>query len=88
MTWNLLIESDCIPVALRAGARITCRAGSLWVTVEHAQARRSEDIVLLAGQSHPVSESTTYFLSALRGAGAAQCQISGPLEGRLALRLA
>ncbi|MEN7530777.1 MULTISPECIES: DUF2917 domain-containing protein [unclassified Cupriavidus] len=88
MTWNLLIDSDCIPVALRAGARLACQAGSLWVTVEHAQARRSEDIVLLPGQSHCVTETATYFLSALRGAGAVQCRITAPQDARLALRLA
>lgn len=91
MTWNLMIEMDCVPVALRAGARVDCRAGRLWVTVEHARARASEDIVLLPGQSHHVTEDATYFLSALRGVdegGAVLCHITPACDERLVLRLA
>ncbi len=90
MTWDLRIEMECVPVALRAGARVICRTGCLWVTVEHARPRQSEDIVLRAGQSHCVAEDATYFLTALRGlggAGAALCHITPAQDERLVLRL-
>ncbi|PLP98180.1 DUF2917 domain-containing protein [Cupriavidus pauculus] len=88
MTWDLLIESDCVPVPLRAGAHVTCRAGQLWITVEHRRARPSADIVLAAGQQCRVEEDGVYFLSALRapGAGAVQCHITPAARQHLVLR--
>jgi hypothetical protein len=88
MTWDLLIESDCVPVTLRAGAEVACRAGQLWMTVEHRTARPSADIVLLAGQRCRVAEDGIYFLSALRtdNGGMVQCHITPPGRHRLELR--
>lgn len=89
MTCNLTIESDCVPVTLRAGAELVCRAGQLWVTVEHRRARLSEDIVLLAGQRWRVAEDAVYFLSALRGGGnggVVQCRITPARDERQVLR--
>jgi len=86
MTWNLLIESDCVPVALRAGMRVTCSAGQLWITVEHRRARPSADIVLSAGQRCRVEEDGVYFLSALRALGAVQCHITPAASQHLVLR--
>ena len=89
MTWNLLIESDCVPVALRAGMRVTCSAGQLWITVEHRRARPSADIILQPGEVCCVPEDATYFLSAVRGAtggGRAQCRITPASGARLVLR--
>lgn len=91
MTWNLMIDADCVPVTLRAGARVACRTGRLWITVEHRRAVPSEDIVLLAGQSLQVNEDATYFLTSMRGSGSdgiALCHITPARDERLALRLA
>lgn len=87
MTWNLMIDGDCVTATLRAGSRVHCRAGQLWITVEHARAVASDDIVLHAGQSHAVAEDATYFLGALRGAGVVLCDISPAAQERLQLRL-
>jgi len=86
MTWDLLIESDCVPVKLRAGAHVTCRAGRLWITVEHRRARPSADIVLSAGQQCRVEEDGVYFLSALRALGVVQCHITPAAQQYLVLR--
>lgn len=92
MTWDLLIDADCVPVTLRAGAEVACRAGRLWMTAEvrHAgrPARPSADVVLLAGQRCRVDADGIYFLSALRTAAGstAQCQIIPGGQKRLVLR--
>lgn len=90
MTWDLLIESDCVPVTLRAGASVTCHAGRLWITVESRHAMPSADIVLAPGQQCHVAEDGIYFLSALRGvgrgSGAVQCRITPAGHQRLVLR--
>ena len=87
MTWNLMIDADCIPVTLHAGARVHCGAGRLWMTVEERRAIASPDIVLAAGKSHRVTRDGTYFLSALRGTGSVLCQITPAPSQRLVLRL-
>lgn len=87
MTWDLLIESDCVPVTLRAGAEVACRAGQLWMTVEHRAAKPSVDIILSAGQHCRVAEDGIYFLSALRtsAGGMVQCHITPAGQQRLVL---
>ncbi|MFC4483361.1 MULTISPECIES: DUF2917 domain-containing protein [Cupriavidus] len=78
MTYTLMIENDCLPMALRAGAELACAGGTLWLTLEGARPRRSPDIVLEAGQRHRVTEDATYFLTALGHGAVTVCRVSAP----------
>ncbi|MGO4278673.1 MULTISPECIES: DUF2917 domain-containing protein [Cupriavidus] len=78
MTYTLMIENDCLPMALRAGAELACAGGTLWLTLEGARPRRSPDIVLTAGQRHRVTEDATYFLTALGHGAVTVCRVIAP----------
>ena len=79
MRLSLLLQHECHRLWLTPGARIACRRGRLWLTLEtrHPQGA-SPDIVLEAGQQYAVRAAGHYFLTQLCPDRPAQCEVLPP----------
>ena len=76
MRQSLLLQHECHRLWLTPGARIACRRGCLWLTLEtHHAGDASPDIVLEAGQQYPVRVAGHYFLTHLGQNRPAQCEV-------------